>query len=172
MSPGTHILLIWLEKMPSYMTIESRGNFGGYMAHENGENKPNYTKDDLIWRIRCSLAGRAAEEVFFGKAAALNTGASGDLQTATKHAVSMICEYGMMEGQLIALPFHTIASTPLAAAYLDQANQLLREEMQTTMRLVAEGRDKVWRLAERLLENNHLTGEEIVEVLEKVTDIK
>jgi ATP-dependent metalloprotease FtsH len=161
-----HAYLAYLSgEKPSYMTIESRGNFGGYMSHENGENKPNYTRQDLLWRIRCSLGGRAAEEVFYGKEEALNTGASSDLQNATQYAIKMICDYGMMEGQLLALPFSTISGTPLAANYLEQANQLLQREMQTTIQLIAEGKERVQGLAEQLLANNHLTGDEIMEVL-------
>jgi ATP-dependent Zn protease len=161
-----HAYLAYLSgEKPSYMTIESRGNFGGYMSHENGEDKPNYTKEDLIWRIRCALGGRAAEEVFYGKEAALNTGASSDLQSATKYALNMICNYGMMDGQLLAIPFETIAGTPLAADYLARVNQLLQREMQTTIQLLTEGKERVQRLAEQLLANNHLTGDEIQEVL-------
>ena len=161
-----HAYLAYLSgEKPSYMTIESRGNFGGYMAHENGEHKPNFTKEEIYWRIRCCLAGRAAEEIFFGKEASLNTGASSDLQNATQYVLSMICDYGMMEGQLIALPFKTIAGTALAADYMALANKILQEEMAVTIQLLTEGKEKVQRLAERLMKNNHLTGVEILDTL-------
>lgn len=161
-----HAYLAFLAgEKPSYITIESRGDFGGYMSHESSENKPNYTKAELIWRIRCSLAGRAAEEVFFGKEASLNTGASSDLQNASSCALRMICDYGMMDGQLVALPFKTITATPLASAYLEQANQLLQREMAVTLELLEKGKDKVQALADALIRNNHLTGTEILKIL-------
>lgn len=161
-----HAYIAYLSgEKPSYLTIESRGDFGGYMAHENSEDRPNYTKEDLIWRIRCSLAGRAAEIVFFGSKAAMNTGASSDLQHATNIALRMVCELGMMETQLVALPFNTIINSPMAAAYVEQANEVLQEEMATTIQLLRDGKEQVEKLAEKLVENNHLTGEEILEIL-------
>ena len=151
---------------PSYITIESRGDFGGYMAHENSEEKPVFTKEELRWRIRCALAGRAEEEVFFGKEAALNTGASSDLQNATKFAANMLFEYGMMDDHLVALPFQEILNTSLAASGLEDINEILVAEMEETRKLIADGKDKIRRLADRLLSENHLTGEKILEVLE------
>lgn len=71
---------------PSYITIEARGNFDGYMQHANQEEVSSYTKEKLVEKIRTSLAGRAAEQVFFGKEQSLNTGASSDLHKATEMA--------------------------------------------------------------------------------------
>ena len=161
-----HAYIAYLSgERPSYVTIESRGDFGGYMAHENSEKKPNFTKEELIWKIRCALGGRAAEEVFFGKEASLNTGASSDLQSATRYARSLLCDYGMMGDQMIALPFKLILETPLAADYLLRINKLLQEEMVNTVKMIEEGRDKVEKLSAKLLSQNHLTGDEITEIL-------
>ena len=161
-----HAYIAWLSgERPSYVTIESRGDFGGYMAHENSEKKPNYTKEELIWKIRCALGGRAAEEVFFGREASLNTGASSDLQSATRYASSLLCDYGMMSGQMIALPFKMIMGTPLASDYLLRINSLLQEEMTNTVNMIEEGKDKVEKLSAKLLAENHLTGDEILKIL-------
>ena len=151
---------------PSYITIESRGDFGGYMAHENSEGKPVFTKEELRWRIRCALAGRAAEEVFFGKEASLNTGASSDLQAATKYAASMLYEYGMMDDHYVTLSFQKILNTSLAASSLEAINAFLAAEMEETRRLITDGKERVQKLADRLLAENHLTGEKILEALE------
>ena len=165
-----HAYIAYLSgERPSYVTIESRGDFGGYMAHENAEKKPNYTKEELIWKIRCALGGRAAEEVFFGKEASLNTGASSDLQSATRYASSLLCDYGMMSGQMIAIPFKMILETPLASDYLLRTNKLLQEEMVNTVKMIEEGKDKVEKLSTRLLAENHLTGEQILEILKSET---
>ena len=135
------------------------------MAHENSEKKPNFTKEELIWKIRCALGGRAAEEVFFGKEASLNTGASSDIQSATRYASSLLCDYGMMSGQMIALPFKMILETPLASDYLLRINKLLQDEMVNTVKMIEEGKDKVEKLSAKLLSQNHLTGDEILEIL-------
>lgn len=163
-----HAYMAYLaNEKPSYLTIVSRGNFGGYMAHENNEDKPNYTKEELRWRIRCALAGRAAEEIFFGKEASLNTGASSDLQHATQYALHMLCEYGMMEGQFISIPLQTLMQTPLITNYLQQANALLQQEMNETIALMQKGKHHVERLANELMKKNHLTKDEIIAVLEE-----
>ena len=163
-----HAYLAWLSgEKPSYVTIVSRGDFGGYMAHENNEKKPNFTREELLWRIRCALAGRASEEVFFGREASLNTGASSDLVSATNCALRMICEFGMAEENLIALPFEKIAQTAMAAGYVQRASDLLRREMETTIGLLSKGKEAVQKLADELLKKNHLTGEEILALLEE-----
>ena len=47
-----HAYAAWCAgEKPSYVTIVSRGNFGGYMQHENSENKPNYSREDLLGKI-------------------------------------------------------------------------------------------------------------------------
>ena len=152
-------------KTPAYITIESRGEFGGYMAHESNEDVPKYSKSDLIWLIRCALAGRASEEVFFGKEESLNSGASSDLQHATQLAISMICNYGMMDGKLLVLPFERITGTPLGTVYLDEANKLLEKEMAQTVELVRNGKEKIMKLADELISKNHMTRNEIVKIL-------
>ena len=135
------------------------------MQHENNEKKPNYTKEELLWRIRCSLAGRIAEEVFFGKEASLNTGASSDLQAATSCAAKMVCEYAMFDGFQTAIPFQQLLNSPLGPKYIEKINDLLKTEYEKTRKLIEVGRDKVKRLADELLKKNHLINEEIEDIL-------
>lgn len=151
---------------PSYLTIESRGNFGGYMQHGNSEDTPSRTREDLLARIRTSLAGRAAEMVFYGKEKALNTGAYGDLQNATHYAFHLICSYGMEEGQLIFLTKEEIFKSSLAEKYVAMVNKLLDEQMKETIRLIEDGKDTIQRIADELVKNNHLTGEEFKNLME------
>ena len=160
-----HAYLAWLAgEKPAYMSVDSRGSSGGYLQTAE-ENVPMYTRESLLWKIRCALAGRAAEEILCGPGGSINTGAAGDMQTATQIALKMLCEYGMMEGQMTALPAEMLLQSPLAASYLEQANRLLAEEMETTKALLQEGSGKVRLLAERLLAERNLTGEEIREIL-------
>lgn len=165
-----HAYIAYLSgEKPAYMTIVSRGNFGGYMMHENQEKKPNYTKSDLIWKIRCALAGRAAEEVFYGKDASLNTGAASDLPSATKWAAKMICEYAMFDGIQTSIPFETLLNSPSGSQYLEKINDLLERETGITHKLIEDGKDSVKKLADELLKNNHLIGDEIVRILDEAS---
>lgn len=150
---------------PSYITIESRGNFGGYMQHSNQEDVPEYTKDELIGRIRTCLAGRAAESVFFGKEKSLNTGASSDLDNATDIAWKIVCSYGMENDQLIVLKKNDVLNSSLAGDYVAKVNEILRTEMMNTVKIIEEGKDKIQLIANMLVKENKLTGKEFEELM-------
>lgn len=153
---------------PSYITIEARGKFGGYMQHGNSEDVASYTKEELLARIRTSLAGRAAEQVFYGKEKALNTGASSDLRSATHYAFHIVCTYGMEDGQLMTLSKEEILKSAIAGDYIKQINEILDREMNKTLALIEEGRDKIQTVVEKLVAQNHLTGAEFKEIMESM----
>ncbi|MCR4788914.1 MAG: AAA family ATPase, partial [Lachnospiraceae bacterium] len=150
---------------PSYITIESRGNFGGYMQHANSEEKTEYTREEMLSLIRTSLAGRAAEQVFFGREKSINTGASSDLANATRIAFRMICSYGMEEDQYIVLSREEIMLSPLAAEYVRKANDIVKEEMEKTIGIIEKGRKKIQAIADVLVKENRLTGEQFEKLM-------
>lgn len=114
---------------PSYLTIVARGSHGGYMEHADDESSPLKTKDELFARIRTSLGGRAAELVYYGENDGVSSGASGDLQSATRIARTMICSYGMDETiGLAALSPEEAANGPLAAKITQRVNEILAKE--------------------------------------------
>ena len=152
---------------PSFVTIVSRGDFGGYMQHDSQEDIPSYTKEALLWRIRTALAGRAAEIVFYGEDAGVNTGVSGDLKNATNLAIQMICRYGMADHTLLSLDFEKILGSPYGENVLQEAEAILERELKTTIGFITEGKDKVEALSQKLLEKNQLMKDEIAEVLEE-----
>ena len=153
---------------PSFVTIVSRGGFGGYMAHGDDEDKFGYNREDYLWMIRTSLAGRVAEMEFFGKEKGTNTGFSSDLQHATHYALRMICLLGMDDSRLYSLDPGTVLNSPLAGEVMDQVSRLLHDEMEETSRLVHEGRDRIEALATYLKDNNQATTEVIMECLGEV----
>ena len=150
---------------PSYVTIVSRGDFGGYMQHAGNEDNPTYTKDELLWRIRISLAGRASEIVFFGEEQGVNTGVSGDLQNATNLALNMICKYGMTDDSLLSLDVEKVLYSSYAGQVLKQAEMILNGELKNTIQLVSEGREKIERLSKKLLAENQLMGKQVEAIL-------
>lgn len=147
---------------PSYVTIVSRGSFGGYMQHANSETMPQYTKEQMFWNIRTALAGRAAELEFYGEDRGINTGVSSDLEQATRLAMNMICRYGMNRDNLISCSPDTMLRSSRSGEFLDEVNTILNEEMERTRKLIRDGRDKVERLADYLLDNNQAT-EKVIE---------
>ena len=150
---------------PSFLTIVSRGDFGGYMQSESGEKTPSYSKQDLLWRIRTCLAGRAAEIVFYGEEAGTNTGVSSDLESATNMALQMICRYGMSGTSLLSLSPDVILNSPMGEKVLIETQQILEQEMQNTIELIQKGRDKMEALVKVLLEKNQLMANEIDAIL-------
>lgn len=146
---------------PAYLTIVARGDHGGYMEHSPQEEGHISTKEDLLNRIRISLGGRAAEIVYYGEEGGLSTGASGDLAQATKIAQAMICSYGMDEEFGLGVRDGKDGET---AEVKKKINQILDREMRKTVGLIRENRHLSDRLAEALLKENKLTGEQIKEL--------
>ena len=127
----------------------------------SNEDTPSYSREQLLWKIRTCLAGRAAEICWLGEEKGTNTGISSDLRDATNYAINMICLFGMGEHSLVSLNPDMIMRTPNGEALLQEADKILKEEMENTKRLVEEGREKIDKLVEVLMDNNQAIGEEI-----------
>jgi ATP-dependent Zn protease len=151
---------------PSYVTIESRGDFGGYMQHANIEKVTDHTREELLARIRTSLAGRAAEQVFYGKDKGLNTGASSDLKKATDTAFNILYKYGMEDEQLVVLSRDDILKSTLASQYVSKVNEILNAEMKNTIDIIQGAKDKIEKIADVLAKENRLTGKQFEEMME------
>ena len=76
------------------VTIIPRGMAGGYTNIQEEEEKAHVTKTELLETISTLLAGRVTEEMVFNE---VTTGASNDIERATKIARAMVCEYGMSD---------------------------------------------------------------------------
>ena len=161
-----HAYICYLSgEIPSFVTITSRGTFGGYMQHANSEKTPSYSRQQLLWRIRVALAGRAAEHEFFGENG-INTGVSSDLKNATQIALDIICTYGMCDDGILSISPETVLGSKQGDNLIEKANEILRNEMEMTKKLVHDGKDKINALAEYLRKNNQATEREIKKVFE------
>lgn len=152
-------------KKPAYLTVISRGNFGGYMQCENEENKATTSKEEYIWAIRTSLAGRVGEMLVFGDAAALNTGAGADLRHASAIALSMLTSYGMHEEHLFSMPLEQLLRSNLMPGYVEKAEEILQQQEKVCMELIEQGKDKIIAVAKALTEKRHLNQKEIEALL-------
>lgn len=152
-------------KKPAYLTVISRGNFGGYMQCEDEENKATISKEEYIWAIRTSLAGRVGEMLVFGDAAALNTGAGADLRHASAIALSMLTSYGMHEEHLFSMPLEQLLRSNLMPGYVEKAEEILQQQEKVCMELIEQGKDKIIAVAKALTEKSHLNQKEIEALL-------
>ena len=157
-----HALICWLcGEKPTYITVVARGDHGGYMQHANSEDKGSYTKPELLDRIRTSLGGRAAELVYYGNPDGISTGASGDLQSATRLAEHMICSYGMYED--IGLSTRQLDDSA-PEAVRDSVNKILSEELEKAVEIIDKNRAAIDKMVDALMEHNHLKENEIDEI--------
>jgi len=152
-------------------TIIPRGLSLGLTQQLPFDEHLTYTKSYLLNRIKILLGGRLAEELIFGR---LTTGASNDLYSATQIAYRLICEFGMSEQLGPISRVGTIAGDIAgpAAEPWQQSQQTLREidteilrivqnSYEATKELIKANNEFLHMLAESLLAQETLDGEEV-----------
>ena len=160
-----HTLISWLNgKKPTYVTIISRGGFGGYMLNEIDDKKFGYTRQEMRDEICTVFGGRAAEVVFYG-AEGVSTGASSDLRKATALARDMLSTYGMDEAFGYASFEENAFGERVEEAVFRRVSEILKEEYARAVRLIEENKAAMQSLAGELIRKNSLTAEEIETVL-------
>ena len=153
------------------------GALGYTMQVETGD-KYLMTKDELANKICTYTGGRAAEEVVFNE---ITTGASNDIEQATKLARAMITRYGMSdEFDMVALETvnnqYLGGDTSLACSAQTQQEidkmvvQLVRTQHEKAIGILRSNRKALDALAKYLYEKETITGEEFMEVLKKETE--
>ena len=148
------------------------GALGYTMQVEEG-NHYLMTREELENRIATLIGGRAAEEVVFGTS---STGASNDIEQATKLARAMITRYGMSESfDMVALETvnnqYLGGDTSLSCSAQTQAEvdrqvmALVKRQHEKAAQLLQENRKKLDELAKYLYEKETITGEEFMSIL-------
>jgi cell division protease FtsH len=149
------------------VTIVSRGDALGYAFYLPEEDRYLHTKEELIDRMVVALAGRAAEEVVFGR---VTTGAANDLEKVTEIARSMVFEWGMADG----VSSRTMRADNYA---LSEETKRLRDSEQArftdtayaeSLRLLQKHRAPLDRIAAALLEKETLGRDEVMEMFADV----
>ena len=150
------------------------GALGYTMQVEQGD-KYLMTKEEIENKIATFTGGRAAEEVVFNQ---ITTGASNDIEQATKLARAMITRYGMSdEVDMVALETVTnqylggdasLACSADTQKEIDrQVTELVKKQHQKAKKLLLDNRDKLDELSNYLYEKETITGEEFMEILNK-----
>ncbi|MGM9537739.1 MAG: ATP-dependent zinc metalloprotease FtsH [Candidatus Onthomonas sp.] len=150
------------------------GALGYTMQVEEG-NHYLMSKEEIENKIATYTGGRAAEELIFGM---VTTGASNDIEQATKLARAMITRYGMSEDfDMVAMETVTNqylgGDTSLACSAETQARidsqvvELVKRQHAKALQILSDNRDKLDELAQFLYQRETITGEEFMEILNR-----
>ena len=144
----------------------------GYVMTVPEEEKYLMSQSELEARLVMLLAGRAAEEIVFDS---VTTGASNDMEKATKIAKSMIAMYGMsekfglmsleqVENQYLGRSTSLNCSEKTASQIEEEIKILLKEKYEEAKKILTENRDKLDKIAEYLYEKETITGKQFMEI--------
>ena len=153
------------------------GALGYTMQVEQGD-KYLMTKEEIENKIATFTGGRAAEEIIFGQ---ITTGASNDIEQATKLARAMITRYGMSEDfDMVAMETvnnqYLGGDASLACSADTQKEidrmvvELVKKEHEKAKDILTENRKKLDELAQFLYEKETITGDEFMTILNKVEE--
>ena len=148
------------------------GALGYTMQVEEG-NHYLMTKDELENKIATLTGGRAAEEIVFS---CVTTGASNDIELATKLARSMITRYGMSKDfDMVAMETQTnqylggdtsLTCSAETQAMIDQkVVELVRKQHEKAAQILLENREKLDEISQYLYQKETITGEEFMQIL-------
>ena len=152
------------------VTIMPRGRAGGFTMQLPEEDKYYMTKGDMLYEIQHLLGGRVAEAIVMGD---ISTGASNDLERATKIAHDMVAKYGMSE-TIGPLNYSTADevflgrdftskqnySEELASKIDKEVHDIMTEAYAKTEEILRSHIDELTRVAEALLEMETLDGDQ------------
>ena len=145
----------------------------GYTMQVDTADKNLLTKEELENKIATLTGGRAAEEVAFGQ---ITTGASNDIEQATKLARAMITRYGMSQDfDMVALETvqnqylggdASLTCAPETQREVDRkVVELVKSQHERAKQLLSDNREKLDQLAAYLYEKETITGEEFMNIL-------
>lgn len=151
----------------------------GYTMQVEEEERLLMTKQEAFEKIVTFTGGRAAEEMIFGS---FTTGASNDIEQATKIARAMVTRYGMSE-EFDMMALETVnnpylsgdtsltCSADTAAKVDNEVLKIIREAHTLARKILEENKDKLHELAKYLYEQETITGEEFMYILLKKKEL-
>lgn len=150
----------------------------GYTMQVDEEQRYLLTKDEALNKIATFTGGRAAEELIFHS---VTSGASNDIEQATRIARAMVTRYGMSEAfDMVALETVTnqylggdtsLACAPDTAKLIDEeVIKIVREQHQKALQILKENEGKLHEIAGYLLDKETITGEEFMDIFRKTSE--
>jgi cell division protease FtsH len=145
----------------------------GYTMQVEENNHYLMTKEEIENKIATYTGGRAAEEITFGT---ISTGASNDIEQATKLARAMVTRYGMskefdmvametVSNQYLGGDSSLVCSAEKQAEIDNQVIEIVKKQHEKAVQILMENNEKLRELAEYLYEKETITGDEFMEIL-------
>jgi cell division protease FtsH len=145
----------------------------GYTMQVEENNHYLMTKEEIENKIATFTGGRAAEEITFGT---ISTGASNDIEQATKLARAMVTRYGMskefdmvametVSNQYLGGDTSLVCSPKKQSMIDDQVIEIVKTQHEKAIQILMDNREKLVELSEYLYEKETITGEEFMEIL-------
>ena len=162
------------------ISIVSRGNMGGHTSLLPDEDRYLWTKNQFGDMLSVMMGGRVAEEMIFSE---LTTGASNDIERATKVALSMVKRYGMSDalgprtfGKVQEMVFlgreiseERDYGDKIAEEIDEEVRVLIKSAYQTAQEVLEDNKPKLVRLSEYLIEHETISGENMIRLIDDGT---
>lgn len=169
---GHAMVSLFLESQATIkeVCIIPRGTAGGYTWHDTVEDKNYISKKELEEKLIVLLAGRAAEDIVLGD---ISTGASNDIEVATKIAREMIIMYGM-DSEIGPISFNGSNHVEISffgedtlSGIGNKISEVLKNAESKAKEIITENRALLDQVTNRLLEQETVTGEELNKMFEE-----
>ncbi len=155
------------------VTIIPRGRAGGYTLMLPKEDRNYATRSELLDRLKVAMGGRVAEEIVLNE---ISTGASQDIQQASRIVRSMIMQYGMSDvlgpvaygsdqTQMYFGQNQRNYSEEVAGEIDKEVHKYMEEAYESCRTIINENRDKLDRIAQMLIDKETLTAAELKEIV-------
>ena len=148
------------------VTIIPRGRSLGSAHFTPERDLFNYSQEMLVARLRCLMAGRVAEELALGS---ITTGASSDIQEATRTARQMVFEFGMSPLGFMALTRAEDGQPTASVHTIHEAERhlkaLLDSNYVATTEALSANRAALNAIAEALIEHETITGDDVRKIV-------
>ena len=150
------------------VSIISAGYAGGYTWNDVKEEEFTTSKGEMMNKLISLFGGQMAEKLIFGD---ISTGASSDLEQASKIAYSMVTKYGMSDDTIASLSFDTPSFNSIIEkeAY-NEVNKLLKQAQKEAHELLVNHEQALEIIAKSLLDNECISGKKVTELLESSDD--
>ena len=138
-------------------TILPQGPALGYIMQSPAEDRLVETRDQLLARIRVGVAGRIAEEIFYGQGG-VTSGAASDIEAVTRTARAMVTRFGMSDLGFVALSDNDPIMAEVATEAMREIRDLVGREYDAVQAFLTAHRDRIEALAEMLLAEETVDG--------------